>query len=248
MNILEHCRVNVFPSNEAISCALCNELLELYLEAELANINVKNAYSKIWRHLQTCESCAVYHDWLYVRLRKSSSAGALSPASSKDLSFLPFHQPQTAHVATEPGWHMYLRPRLLGEPFLLRFSFSPTYLQAQSALLTAELAPATLVAQQPLSPHTLLKQQIPLIERNVVIEILAYPLAAALGLVRLQAIVVTPTWLFTKLQATLQWREIERVVKLTEGGTAELGLVSLAPEPLLNPAEHIFAVTFEGIA
>jgi len=248
MKIFPHCRVIIFPSNEVISCAVCNDLLDLYLEAELANINVKHAYSKIWQHLQTCESCADYHAWLYRLLKKRTALTSLSALCENqlDVSFLPFCPPQTTQAVTDPGWHTYLRPRLLGEPFLLRFSFAPAYLQTQLALLASDPGHVMVAAEHPRPPHTILQQTIPLPEQEVIVKLFVYPLAGQPSAVRLQANLVATALPYAKLQAKLQWGGIERVVRITERGEANLGPVSLAPGPAFKRTEDIFELTFEG--
>jgi len=248
MNISPHCRAIIFPADEVISCAVCNELLDIYLDAELANINVKHAYSEIWQHLQTCESCAIYYGWLYTLLQKTP-ASPLSRVDCKqfDLSFMPFCQPPPIPVATQPAWHMYLRPRLLGEPFLLRFSFSVDYLQSQLALFTPDPLQATAAAKHPRPPCTLLKQYITLTEQKIVVKMLASPLSVHLGLVHLQATFTATPALVAKLQAKLVWGKRERIVWLTETGAADLGPVLLPLEPPVNRSEDILAVTFEAI-
>ncbi|MBX3012419.1 MAG: hypothetical protein KF832_12970 [Caldilineaceae bacterium] len=253
MNTYSHRRVNIFPSDEVISCAECDALLEAYLDAELANMNVKYYYAKVWQHLQHCRRCAIYHDWLYRMLSQRTTTSPRSPAyrNQVDLSFLPFPQSQPEHVSAEPAYHTHLRSALLGEPFQLRIVFPWEYLQHQCRRLTQTSADAAWADAPLLSPCLLLKQRISLPEQNLLVKLIAYPLSTRLSLVRLQATLSTLAFSHTNLQVQLQWGKITRIVQVPPTGKADLGLIrlSLLPTPgttVDQPEDNIFAITFES--
>ena len=53
-----HCRFSSFTQEaDNITCAECNELLDAYIEAVFAKVDVRFHYPTLWRHLQACESC-----------------------------------------------------------------------------------------------------------------------------------------------------------------------------------------------
>lgn len=248
-------RVSVSSSDEVISCAECDALLEVYLDAELANVNVKYYYTKVWQHLQRCRCCATYHDWLYTVLSQGPAASPFlrSYRNPVRLSFLPFHQPQPMAAAATPAYHTYLRSALLGEPFLLRIAFSSTYLQEQCQRLIQVAYGTAVAAEYSPSPCLLLKQWIPMPEQDLLIKLIAYPLSARLGLVRLQATLSTTSFAATTLQVHLQWGKVNRVAKVTDTGKADLGPVPLipltTPEPARNPSEEkVFALTVESLS
>lgn len=238
MNVHQQQRVRIFPSTETISCAACNDLLAHYLDAELAHLNVKHLYAEVWQHLQQCHSCATYHDWLYTVLRHGAATAPLSAHQPPlDLAFLPFPPPPAA-VGAAPAWRTYLRPALLGEPFLLRISFAPAYLQAQLQLLTQAASPA---------PRALLTQRLVLPTQELAINLVAHPLVLRLGLVRLQATFSATPAPPTGLEVQLQWGQLTRVAAITNHGEANLGPVLLTPVPSLPDTpltEEQFAITF----
>ena len=247
-------RINPFAADDLLSCAACDELLAAYLDAELANRNVKHEYRRVWQHLQTCRCCAAYHDWLYTVLRQSPAALARPSHHDAHFAFLPFRQAQPVHGAPAPAWQMHLRSALLGEPLLLRIAFAPAYLHHLRQQLTRDAAldvhAATCEPESPLVPRLLAKQLVPVAAQELLIKIVAYPLSRRLRLVRLQATLSAPS-VFPVLRAQLQWGRLVRLVSVSANGEADLGVVSLAPTHSLEAADlrsaDHFVVTIEAM-
>lgn len=257
MNTYFHHRINPFAADDVLSCAACDELLAAYLDAELANRNVKHEYATVWRHLQTCRCCAAYHDWLYRVFRQSPApvAAARTYRRHEHGAFSPVRPAEPMYSALTPAWQTSLRSALLGEPLLLRIAFTPAYLHDLHQQLTQDglcdtpaAMPATVA---PPTPRLLAKQLVAVAEENLLIKIIAYPLSRRLRLVRLQAILSAMSRFPGALRAQLQWGRLVRLVSVTASGEADLGVVSLAPErrseaAVPRPADR-FVVTIEAM-
>ncbi len=182
-----------------LGCEECEDMLDLYVDDELAGRDVRREYAPVWRHLRTCIRCQQAHELLADTLRRER-AGKLSPVPLLESPRLTFLQPRPP----DAPWITRLRPQLGGAPFGLTFSLTLPYLRT---LLSPPLPVAARAEELFLSPatHLLLSDTVSVDEGTVAVEVTATRHPEARERVHLYAIITGSAPLPDNLWAKLIW-------------------------------------------
>lgn len=242
-----HCRLNnLRPEAEVITCAQCDELLDAYLDAAIAQLDVSARYPALWRHLQTCASCAHHYHTLSTILYPDQPTQppplVLEPL---DLPFLSLTQPPLPEEVQYP-WQIHLGSGLLGEPLQLRFTFSPAYLQ-QCLTDTAQQEPATSPEANKNAQlvRSLLQEQLRFGQQSMLVDVRALSLADQKDAVHIQATLTGSHPLPDGIWATLHWGGQASTCRLNNRGEASFGAVPLAAlQASKGCVSPVFSISF----
>lgn len=241
-------------SDEIIgSCEECRGMLDIYLDAELANEDVQTSYPEIWAHLQRCAICSAHYRRL-VSTVKESRAGTLplyTPVGSMRLPFLSSTEsntPKTDASLTNAPWRLWIQSWLTGEALRLHFVLSPYYLhnwQVQTQPLASRGGEQSTYRSGTLS-RSLLLQTIPIGTQRIVVELKAYPLADRPGYIKLVASVDSNEALPPNLRLRLVWGTGTVIQRLSKTGQVNLGDFSInAPAQSLQTNSGTFELFIE---
>jgi len=224
-----------------LRCEECEDVLDLYVDDELAGRDVRRLHPLVWRHLRTCDRCRQTHDLLADTLSRER-AGELLPVPRLEAPRLSFLQP---HPPDAP-WITRLRSRIAGAPFGLSFSFNLPYLRT----LLSPPFPVAARAEEPFLPlatHLLLSDTVPVGEGTVAVEVTATRRPDRPDHLHLRAIITGSAPLPQNLWARLIWDDQTRSGPVDPQGGVDFGQVSLTTlQEALEAGEGSFEIAFEA--
>lgn len=231
-----------------VTCQECEALLDVYVDAELANEGARRRYPLLWQHLQDCAECAAAHNLLFETLAQEMQGELQTVPQPEPTGH--FHDVQQKlsfleSPATDVPWTARLRSRLAGAPFGLTFTLSPAYVQ--DLFTSAPPLPAgTRGAGEPLQSLPLLAHSIPLGDGQVAVELIATRDDQDPERLHLRATIVGTTTLPANLWAVLTWGDHRYAGPVDRQGQADLGKVPLdLLRVVLEAEKRIFEITFE---
>jgi hypothetical protein len=226
----------------SLDCDECDDLLDIYVDEELAGQDVEQAYPLIWRHLEGCVRC----NQAYQLLLDSLSRERSQPSSQEFLRVpmsprLPF----SASPSGNTPWMARLRSRIGGAPLGVVFAFNLSYLHSLLAPPALAAVRADDFLPSPAS-RLLLSDTVTVGEQNLVVEVTATRNPEEPEHLDLKAVISSSPRLSEKLWARLTWADQTRSAPVDTQGRVEFGAVSLARlQAAVESGQGSFEIAFE---
>lgn len=222
-----------------LTCTECQDILDVYVEAEVAGQDVRHLFPPIWRHVQTCPVCGTRYEALLHETRSSQSfhRSAGIAVSTRRLSFLPPTSPASPWVAQ---W----RSGLTGAPFGVSYTIDPQYLRQRllgSSTLVTRRTDDTLAAE----PKILVRDFQSIGEQTLAVLVTGTLALNQPGVLTVHASIASSEPLPKKLWATLTWADFREARPVDASGVVDFSPVSL--DALLQPNDEpaVIALGFE---
>jgi hypothetical protein len=117
--------MNTGKMDTTLTCQDVQNVLDVYLNAELKGDDVRLAYPEVWQHIQTCAGCRQEHDAVLDVLSEHDEEAHLNFTPTPRP--LPFLQAKSDHA----GWVSRVRSRLAGASFGIHILLDPDYLRGK---------------------------------------------------------------------------------------------------------------------
>lgn len=227
-------------SRMSLDCEECDDLLDLYVDDELAGQDVQTLHSLVWHHLQACTRCRQAHDLIADTLRRERDGELLSVSRSDPLQISFLRSP-----SAEAPWHAHLRSLIDGADFSLVFSFNLAYLHT----LLLPQTPVTVRAEEPLSSlttHLLLSDSVLIGDQRLVVEVTAIQHLKRPECLNMRAVISSSSPISENLWASLTWGGQTHSAPVDVQGAVDFGEVSLVRlQEALESDKGKFEIAFE---
>jgi hypothetical protein len=239
--------MNTGEMDTTLTCDDVQNVLDVYLDAELKGDDVRLAYPEVWQHIQTCAGCQQEHD------------AVLDVLSDHDeevhLNFTPTPRPLPFLQAKgdRAGWVSRMRSRLAGASFGLHILLDPEYLRGKlgfaSPLQTGNVYRSGTLALSS-EPRILLIDNVSLDGQPLNIEIAIAQVAGQPDMLALQATLTGSAPLPDNLWIRLTWAGHTYTAPVTrvqhdEGQTLVEGISLERVREALGAQEARFEIVFE---